>query len=115
MSIDWDGILFAPVAAVLGVPATLVLDDTAGTTVELAAVHDMTAGAMTGRDVHLDTVRPAADVRMVELAEAYVAVVALEGATLTMNGKDWTVKSFLPLPAPTGEGTGEVRLILEEA
>jgi len=115
VSIDWDGLLYGPAAAVLGVTATFVLDDTDGTTFDLDDVHDMTAGATTGRDVQLDTIRPAADVRAVALAAAGVTAEDLIEATLTMNGKDWTVKSMLPLPAPTGEGQGEVRLILEEA
>ncbi len=99
----------------LGVPATLTLTDTDGTSAELTVI-DKTVGVEVGfNDVGVATIAPAADVRMSELAEKSLLAALFEGAALTMNGKDWTVESHEYRPAPTGEAGGELRLVLVKA
>jgi len=114
MAINWDTILYGPVAAQLGVTGVFVLDDTAGTTFTFTDVHDMSSGAMTGHEVQLDTFRPAVDIRASALTAQGLTPDDLMGATLTMAGKNWIVKSHLPLTSPAGEAQGEYRLVLEE-
>ena len=109
---DWDAVLSAPIHSVLGVDAVLVT--ACGEPPLTIRVLDMSGGVTVGRDIGMDTIRPAADVRATLLTAAGIAFKDLEGSTLTMNGKDWVVKSFIPLPAATGVGQGELRLILEE-
>jgi hypothetical protein len=120
--IDWDALLFAPVSATFGVDVTFILADDPSPFPLSLRVLDMTGGASTGliggtvngRDMAMDTIRPAADVRAAALTANGVTVSDLLRSTLTMNGRDWIVKSFIPLPAPNGEGQGEYRLVLEE-
>lgn len=119
--IDWDVALFKPVADTFGVDATLVTAD--GEPPLSIKVLDMTGGAITGliggtvngRDIAMDTIRPSADVRAAALEEYGLTAGDVVDARLTMNGKDWIVKSFIPLPSPNGEDRGEYRLVLEEA
>ncbi|TIN76776.1 hypothetical protein [Mesorhizobium sp.] len=110
---DYASLLYGPIYATLSVAATLTLDDTDGTTLELTVL-DKTAGAAVpfkGADVL--TIKPAVMVRATELAEVDLA--DLRDATITFNGKTWTVMDHEMAPAPTGEGEGEIRLILEKA
>ncbi|RWO35922.1 MAG: hypothetical protein EOS11_33320 [Mesorhizobium sp.] len=112
--VDFDALLFDPVHTVLGEAATLTLDDTAGTTVELSAL-DETSGVEVLEGPSISTIRPAATVRTSELAEKGIAVADLQDAALTLNGKDWTVVSHHYLPTPKGEAQAQIRLVLEES
>lgn len=117
--IDWKTLLYAPNYSILGVPAVLTLEGTDGETIELTAIDKTSPVTLGGRRerssfaVEIDTVEPAATVRVTELAGRSPA--ELRGASLAMNGKTWIVRSHLMEPAPTGEADGEIRLILEEA
>jgi hypothetical protein len=60
------------------------------------------------------TVEPSAVVRAYELSDIGVDIKDLSGATIEFNGKRWRIESTEPLPAPSGEAGGEIRLILIE-
>lgn len=109
---DYASLLYGPIYGVLGVPATLTIDGTDGAVIELTAI-DKTVGvevSFKGSDVI--TIRPAAIVKATDLAD--IALASLRNASLEMNGKTWTVTGHGYVPAPTGEGQGEIRLFLEE-
>lgn len=111
--IDFGALLYGPIYGVLSVAATLTLNGTDGAVLELTVV-DKTAGAAVdfkGADVM--TIKPAAMVRATDLADVDLA--DLRDAAITFNGKTWTVMDHEMVPAPTGEGEGEIRLILEKA
>lgn len=110
---DWSATLLDPIYnSPIAVNAVLVLVD--GDPPVTLRVLDITAGASVGREVQMDTIRPAADVRATELASHGLSPEGLLDSTLTLSSKDWTVKSFIPLPSPDGEASGEYRLLLEE-
>jgi hypothetical protein len=109
---DYASLLYGPIYSVIGVPAVLTLCG-GEPPLTLTAI-DKTAGvevSFNGADVV--TIRPAAIVRATELAN--VPLASLRNASLEMNGKTWTVVEHGYVPAPTGEGNGEIRLFLEEA
>lgn len=60
----------------------------------------------------VETVEIAVAVRATDLADVDLA--DLRGASLEINGKTWTVRNHVLKPAPTGEGKGEVLLLLKE-
>jgi len=77
----------------------------------LRAIDKTNPAALNFKGVDVLDTKPSAMVRAVDLAN--VAPAALRDASLSLNGKDWTIKSHETVPAPTGEGFGEIRLILE--
>jgi hypothetical protein len=79
----------------------------------LRAIDKTNPAALNFKGVDVLDLKPSAMVRAVDLADVDLA--ALRDASLMLNGKDWTVKSHEIVPAPTGEGYGEFRLILEAA
>ncbi|RWC25909.1 MAG: hypothetical protein EOS27_27035 [Mesorhizobium sp.] len=129
--VDFGTLLLDPNYTVFGETAVLTLDDTAGTVIDKGAdgeplqVIDKTAGAAAGfggshsrgnldfSDVNVLTVVPAAMVRAVDLATIDLA--ELRAATITFNGKAWTIMAHEMAPVTTGEDCGEIRLILETA
>jgi hypothetical protein len=64
--------------------------------------------------VDVKTIRPAAIIRMRELADRGLSRDDLEDALIELNGKLWRVKATMPKPAPTGEADGELCLFLIE-
>lgn len=112
---DYQATLYNPIyRSPLGVPATI----TPGSTAEPAdvTVIDKTAGLVVpGSGIALETIKPGAVVRMVELAANGIARIDLEGGAITFNGATWKILGTLPRPSPKGEADGELLLILEAA
>ncbi len=118
MPLDFSAILYGPIYAVLRVACTLAPDG--GDAVDVYAI-DKTAGIALGQSgtggqaVDVQTVRPAAIMRAVDLDAAGISTADLVDATLVMNGTTWRVVSFLERPSPNGAADGEVYLILQDA
>lgn len=110
----YTDLLYGPIYAVLGAAVTLTLES--ATVLELIGL-DKTAGAeiTVADDASLQTIHPAAVVRMADLAELGVAPEDTMNARITINGQDWIVKSYYPKPSPRGEADGELYLILRAA
>lgn len=110
--VDWSA-HYAAIYNALGVSATITLADS-GETVSVTAI-DKTGG-ITVQDrpggVAVDTLRPAAAIRVSDLGSATTA--DLNGSEITFNGGTWRIDSHIPRPAPTGETGGEVYLVLIE-
>lgn len=66
-------------------------------------------------NIEVQTVLPAALVRMEELASNGIEAADVDGGTLELNGKIWRIEAHRPKPSPDGESTGELVLILVEA
>lgn len=120
--VDFDTLLYDPAYTVFGEAAVLtlkdgfpqdllVIDKTAGSAATFGGGHSR--GNLDFSDVGVMTVIPAAMVRASDLAGIDLADLHL--ATITFNGKTWTVMDHQLAPATTGEGGGEIRLILEAA
>lgn len=95
----------------------LTLPNGGGTFEDLTAL-DKTSGVDIGavpgqRDRPVvQTIKPAAVLRMVELIAASISLASLAGASLEMNEFAWRVVSYRLRPSPKGENDGEVFLIL---
>lgn len=111
---DYTSLLYAPVYAVLGVPAVLTLCG-GEPPLTLMAI-DKTAGVVVGGggrfSAEVETIAPAACVQATDLADVDMA--SLRNASLEINGKTWTVRSHHMKPSPNGEGKGEIMLLLTE-
>lgn|SRR5574341_251499 len=109
--VDFAALLDGPIYATVGVPATLALQTGDGS--YSITVIDRTKGIELphGR-MEVQTVVPAAKLRMTELTGRGLAIDDLDGSRLTFNGKTWTIRSFIPAPTPQGEAAGELWLIL---
>ena len=67
-----------------------------------------------GSGIDVKTIRPAAIVRMRELAERGLSRDDLEDAAIELNDKLWRVKASMSKPGPSGEANGELYLFLIE-
>ena len=110
--INWDTLVHAKNHAILGVPAVLRIDDWAED-ISLTAI-DRTSGISVGdiSDTGVETLQPAAAVRVKDLNAAGLNVDDIATGTIEMNGTLWRIIAPAPRPAPTGEGEGELLLLL---
>jgi hypothetical protein len=118
MAIDYSALLFDPIYAELGVPATItvgiaaavnitVIDDTKPKALPVAA--GTQAAAVRG-------VGPGAFARAYELAAKGIADHDdYADAVLAFNGRTWVVRAWDLIGSPMGEDWGEVRFLLKEA
>ncbi|MBZ9760666.1 hypothetical protein LB553_07210 [Mesorhizobium sp. CA8] len=107
---DWQALLYNPVYSSLGVPATLTL--CGGFPINLTVLDKTAPKTISFKGVDVLDIGPAAAVRATDLADIDPA--DLRDAELTMNGRCWRVVSHQPSPAPTGEGQGEILLLLSD-
>ena len=108
-----DDLLYRPLYNIFGTGAVIRCLYGASFTLQ---VIDRTSGVEVteGSGIDVKTIRPAAVLRMRELAELGLMPTDLDGAALDLNGKLWRVKATMPKPAPTGEADGELYLFLME-
>jgi hypothetical protein len=108
--VDYSALLYDPVYAELGVPATL----SAGTVGEIElTVIDKTRrkSNTTNTDsggVEVLSVGPAAAARMQEILAKGITRYDFKGSVLTFNGRSWIIQSHDPTGSPNGEDFGEV-------
>ena len=112
--IDYSALLYDPIYAELGVPATL----SAGTAGEVAiTVLDKTrrksnTTIVDSGGVEVRSVGPAAHARMPELIAKGIVRDDYKGSMLTFNGRTWTVRNHELTGSPNGEDEGEVIFFL---
>jgi hypothetical protein len=117
MAIDYSALLYDPVYAELGVPATMTI--AGGTAVEITVIDDtrpkvlpiLTAATV----AEVRSVGPGAFARIYELTGKGIPRDDYMDATLAFNGRSWTVRSYEFRGSPMGENCGEVRFLLKEA
>lgn len=112
MGLNFGSLLYGPVYQALGVPASLTLPG-ALAPVAVRAI-DKTAGIAIGGAVDVQSIVPAASVRMSDLAAGGVRLDDLDESLLGLNGLTWRVRSHMPRPSPAGQADGEVYLLLSE-
>jgi hypothetical protein len=111
--VDYSALLFDPVFSELGVPA-MFSAGTAGE-VEITVIDETRRKTQTSGGVEVRSVEPAASARIPELASKGITRADYKGATLTFNGRSWTVRNHDQLGSPNGEDLGLVRFLLMAA
>lgn len=107
---DYQNTLYGPIYLAQGVDALLTLADNRMAEI---VVLDKTAGIDIGESGgQLQTIKPAAAVRVPDLTERGIEVTDLPRAKIFFNGFQWTVTSYKLRPSPNGERDGEAYLIL---
>lgn len=115
MSIDehYAGLYEAWEDGGLAVEAELTVGEgTNETTVSVMVVDKREGVEVDVGDGTMNALRPAADVRLSELAEHDIATDDLRGGTLTLAGVTFKISTWHPRPGPAGH-SGEIRLILQ--
>jgi len=108
MPVDTSALLYDPVYAVIGVPATF-------NTVAITVIDDTKAASNRGSEGEVRSVGPGAFARIPELNAKGIARDAYMNATLSFNGRAWMVRSYELIGDPNGEEAGEVRFLLKAA
>lgn len=113
---DYQANLYDPIYTTLGVPATLsgMATGETLTVIEDTVSDEQDFGDSRGGYVsqHVQTIKPAAFVRAVELAEKGVSLSSLRGQSITYNGATRRIEYYKIVPSPKGEADGQVCLVL---
>ena len=110
--IDFSTLLYAPIYDAFGVPATILC--LYGARFEVTVIDKTSGVEVFDGTGSIKTIRPAAVLRLSDLAALGLTPNDLEGASIELSGKIWRVKATMLKPAPTGEAGGELYLFLIE-
>jgi len=110
--IDYSALLYDPVYAEIGVPATFINGENE---VTLTVIDDTRPKVLPAGSAEVRSVGPGAFVRIPELEQNGISRDDWQDASLTFNGRDWTVRSYELRGSPNGEELGEVRFLLKAA
>jgi N-acyl-D-aspartate/D-glutamate deacylase len=110
MSIDWDSQLLDPIYDQLGIAAAFVARD--GKRADLTVIDKTDGVESISNGLVLQGKRPAACVRVAELATNRLVADDMRNGRLTFAGASWNVESAKPNPVPGGKG--ELMLFLQE-
>lgn len=113
--IDFDQLLLLPIYERLGVPAVLTTSGTDGADFDVTAIDKSSGVEVALGDLTVPTMRPAAVVRAVELADNGIDPDDCDDGEITLNGITWRITTHSPKPGPEGEGKGEIYFFLTEA
>lgn len=104
-----------PIYRTIGVPATLTVDgvDYPAIGAPPLKVLDKTSGVALGGPIEVETIRPAATVRVNDLLNLGLDIDRLDRQFLLMNGSNFLITSSKPMPSPNGKLDGEIYLFLE--
>jgi hypothetical protein len=119
MPIDYSALLYDPVYAEIGVPATMTANSTA---VDITVIDDtrpkalpISSAATAASFAEVRSVGPGAFARIYELTAKGITRDVWLDAPLTFNGRSWIVRSWELRGSPMGEDWGEVRFLLKES
>ena len=108
----WSDMLDRIYESEIGVSATLTAGTGTGADGLSVTVIDKTSGLQINEQDNLQTIRPAASVRMAELTAAGISHAELDGGSLALADKTWRIHSHFLTPTPDGEIKGQVVLLL---
>lgn len=118
---DFAALLDGPIYATIGKPATITPASSPGA-VSVTAI-DLTKGVSVQHGgnavqrrhtVSVQTVLPAAKVRMSELTARGLTPEDVRQGKLDLAGYSWRIHSTEPAPSPEGEDSGELLLLLQK-
>ncbi len=110
---DISTLLYDPLYAAFGVPATL----TPGRWFTAGVAVTVIPGAVStdvSDQFELGTVRPSAAVRRRDLLAAEIPLGDLDGGHLVFGDTSWRIEAHAAKPGPDGEASGELILFLSE-
>lgn len=107
---DYPTLLYDPIYDIFGVEAKIT-PGVGGSPFTVTAL-DKTAGIAVGSGVDIQTIEPAACVRVYELTANDISRLDLDNGTIEINNVTWRIDATLPRPSPSGEAIGELFLIL---
>ena len=110
---DYTTILYDPIYAAFGVPATLTPNRPSATGMTVTVI-ERTTSTDASEEFELGTLRPGAFVRRRELDAAGITVAELDGGMLAFGGRSWRIEAHAPRPGPDGEASGEILMHLVE-
>ena len=110
--LDYSVLLYDPVYAEIGVPATFTNGAMEAT---LTVIDDTRPKILPAGSAEVRSVGPGAFVRIPELEENGITRDDWQDAELTFNGRSWVVRSYELRGSPNGEDVGEVRFLLKAA
>lgn len=111
--IDWDATLFDPQYEIHGTAA--LLTPAIGGAAIAVTVIDATAGInIEAGPVSIPVIKPAALIRMAELASKFLTLEDIKDGTLLLGATTWTIKHSEEKPGPGGKGTGQALLVLND-
>lgn len=109
---DFDSLRLGAIYAALGADTVITLRDGRE---ETFSIIDKTAGvSVPVGDLSANSVKPAAAVRMIELADKSVSLDDVRDGQIDLNGKRWRIKDYLLRPGIGGEAKGEALLELTD-
>ena len=111
MTVDYSALLYDPVYAGIGVPATFASGSLEVTLTVIDDTRPLQLPAGPGLEVR--SVGPGAFARIPELQANGIARDDWQDAVLAFNGRIWTVRSYELRGSPNGEDFGEVRFLLK--
>lgn len=111
--------LFAPMYRLRAVDVVLTPEGTGAEPVTLRAIDkssgvELEANERGSRQVAVSSLRPVAQIRASDLADAGLDRDAIRKASLTMNGRTWRVERTIPRPTLQGADDGQLWLVLSE-
>ena len=109
---DYGALLYDPVYAGIGVPATF---NAGAGDVALTVIDDTRPKFNPAGQGDVRSVGPGAYARIPELTANGIGRDDYIDALLSFNGQTWVVRSYDIMGSPNGEDMGEVRLFLSEA
>src|SRR5580765_8555200 len=113
MPLDYSALLYDPVYREIGVPATFTVRST---TIDISVIDDTRPKVIpAGVSIDVRGTGPGAFARIPELQAGGITQADWQDATLSFNGRSWTVRSYELRGSPNGEDSGEVRFLLKVA
>lgn len=105
--IDYSSLLYNPVYAEVGVPATF------NDAIALTVIDDTRPKTLPAGSAEVRGIGPGAYARIPELTDNGIDRAHWLDARLTFNGRSWIVRSYELRGSPNGEDFGEVRFLLK--
>lgn len=110
---DYATLLYGPIYATFGLPATLTPNRPEATGIAVTVI-GRTTSVDASEEFELGTIRPGAFVQRRALDAAGIAPAELDGGLLAFGGRTRRIEAHAPRPGPDGEASGEILMHLAE-
>lgn len=114
---DWQTLLLDPLYETLGTDAVIrsvYFDSFPVRAIDKSSGVAVSGSSPDSQHPSVQTLLPAAVIMMKSIIDLGINASDIEGGTIEMNGKMWSIKASQPKPSPDGEDAGELYLMLME-